>query len=100
MSLYTSSSQQRLLAMLMELAGHEVSGQAPSELAKALEIGASTVTRDLANLMEAGMAEQIPETGRYRLGPKLIRIAVKHMAEMERATARLVDAKNRYSREP
>jgi DNA-binding IclR family transcriptional regulator len=98
--IYDNAAQQRILAMVMTLAGHELHGLTNKDLAEGLSVSAGTITRDLHNLVKAGFAEQIAETGRYRLGPKPVRISVAHMAEMERATSRLAETKNRYSREP
>ena len=52
------------------------------------------------NLREMGLAEVIQETGRIRLGPKVVQIAISHMTAMDRATSRLDEIKNRYSRQP
>lgn len=97
---YDNSSQLRILRALMVLAGQELHGVAPGELAKSLQVSPSIVTRDLHNLREAGFAEPIQETGRWRLGPKLVQIAVAFAHGVSRAETRLAEIKNRYSREP
>jgi DNA-binding IclR family transcriptional regulator len=99
-SQYDSKSQQRILQMLRTLAGNEFHGLQPSEIAQALKCGASTVTRDLHNLREAGFAEQIPETGRWRLGPSLVQISIAFSTSLDRAHARLKEVTNRFTREP
>lgn len=95
---YAHEGQQRLLKLLQVLAGHEVTGLLPGDIARAQECNASLVTRDLANLAIAGYAEQLPDTGRWRLGPALVQIALKHMTALERAEQRLAETRNRYSR--
>lgn len=98
--IYINSAQQRLLKAVVLLAGNEFSGLAPSDLAKALNTNPSNVTRDLANLKEAGLAEQIQDTGRWRLGPKLIQIALAFSDHMSRATNRIDEMQQRYTRKP
>ena len=96
---YDSPAQQRILRALLVLAGNEFQGVAPGELAKALGVNPSTATRDLHNLREAGFAEQIQETSRWRLGPKPVQIALAFSTALSRARARLDEITNRYSRE-
>ncbi len=96
---YDSPAAQRILAMVMVLAGNEFNGLLPSDIAKALKCGASTVTRDLHNLQAAGFAEQIPETGRWRLGPKVVQIAVSFSTALNRAETRLREVTQRFTRE-
>lgn len=97
---YINDAQQRIFAIQSLLAGHELQGLAPSEIAKALSVGASTVTRDLANFREAGFAEQIEETGRWRLGPRPIQMAISFQQALARAAQRVDGIQNRYTRQP
>lgn len=97
---YDNASQQRILRLLLILSGHELHGLAPKDLAESLRVSPGTITRDVHNLREMGLAEVIQETGRIRLGPVLVRIAIAHMTAMERAQTRLTETKNRYSSEP
>ena len=98
--IYINAAQQRLLKAVVLLAGNEFNGLAPSDLAKALNTNPSNVTRDLANLKEAGLAEQLPDTGRWRLGPKLIQIALAFSDHMSRSSARIEEMQQRYTRQP
>jgi DNA-binding IclR family transcriptional regulator len=98
--IYINAAQQRLLKAIVLLAGNEFSGLAPSDLAKALNTNPSNVTRDLANLKEAGLAEQLPDTGRWRLGPKLVQIALAFSDQMSRSTSRIDEMQQRYTRQP
>jgi DNA-binding IclR family transcriptional regulator len=95
---YTNDAQQRILRLLGVLAGNEITGLKPSEVAQLNQCAPSVATRDLANLREAGLAELVPETGRWRLAPGIVQIAIKHMAALERAETRLAETRNRYSR--
>lgn len=96
---YTSASQQRLLKLLLTLAGNEFTGLLPSELARSTHSSASNVTRDLHNLKLAGLAEEVPDTnGRWRLGPKIVQVAIAHLNCRDRAQSRLTELNQRYSR--
>lgn len=97
---YDSPGQQRILRALLVLAGNEFQGVAPGELAKSMGVSPGTATRDLHNLREVGFADQIQETGRWRLGPKIVQIALAFSHELTRAESRLSEIKNRYTREP
>lgn len=95
---YTSEPQQRILRLIGVLAGHEITGIAPAEIAKQMGCVASMVTRDMDNLRTAGFAEQVPETGLWRLAPPVVQIALKHMAVLDRTERRLAETRQRYSR--
>jgi DNA-binding IclR family transcriptional regulator len=54
----------------------EVGGEVgTNELARLTGINPSTVSRILATLVDAGYAEHQPATGRYRLGPQVLRLS-------------------------
>ena len=95
---YICQPQQRLMELIRALAGHEIDGMAPGEIAKLNACAPAQVTRDLANLRAFGWAEQIANTGRWRLGPQIVQLAMRHMAALDRAQRRLADTTNRYSR--
>lgn len=95
---YTNASQQRILGAIKALAGHEITGVAPAVLARELGCTAACITRDMDNLRTAGLAEQVPETGRWRLGPSVVQIALAHMSALDRAERRLDEVRGRYSR--
>ena len=96
---YTNDSQQRILRVIQALAGHEITGVAPAALAREVGCSAACITRDIDNLRTAGLAEEVPETGRWRLGPALVNIALSHMSALDRAEKRLSEVRNRYARE-
>jgi len=64
---------QRALSVLDELAAAQVD-LGTNELARRTGINASSVSRLLATLGEAGVVEHMPETGRYRLGLRLLEL--------------------------
>lgn len=97
---YDNAGQQRILRALLVLAGNEFNGVAPGELAKAMNESASSATRDLHNLKEVGFAEQIQETGRWRLGPKVVQVSFAFSHELARAQQRVSELQNRYTRLP
>ena len=66
-------SSRRALAILDLLAAEGPLGT--NEIARRLHTTASTVSRQLGTLVEAGYAEHEPETGRYRPGIRLVHIA-------------------------
>lgn len=93
---YTNAAQQRLLQLIDLLAGHELNGLAPGEIAKGLGCSASIVTRDLANLRQAGWAEQTPKGARWRLAPHAIEISLRYAAAVRAGQQNLNDLQNRY----
>lgn len=46
-----------------------------NELARVTGINASTVSRILATLVESGYVQHRPETGRYRIGPQVLKLS-------------------------
>lgn len=92
---YVSSSQQRVLNTLKALFGHEVSGITAQELADKLETSNSRVFKDLKNLEEAGLAEQLPNKN-WRIAPLLGREAIKVMNALDTARRRIDEAYQRY----
>lgn len=95
---YINAAQQRVLQIIFRLAGHEIEGIAPSELAGAIRTSASNITRDLANLREAGFAEPL-DNGRWRLTPRVVQISLAASAAFAKAQDRLDEARQRFGRE-
>ncbi len=98
---YTSGSQERGYKVMLLLAGHEIDGIAPGQIAEALKTNPSNITRDLRVLQNVGLAEPLPHNPKlWRLAPKLVQIAnayASHIAEMQR---RSDEVKQRYTRNP
>lgn len=97
---YINAAQQRVLQILMLLAGHELFGLAPNEIAKAVRTSPSNVTRDLANLHAAGLAEQVQDTGRWRITPRLGQIGLRVMNALGEARRRVEETAQRFTVTP
>lgn len=95
---YTNAAQQRLLQIIDLLAGHEVLGLPPSEIARAVGCSAAVVTRDMDNLQLAGWAERTPKGERWRLTPHPIQISVRCAAGWAEAEKDLKDIAQRFGR--
>lgn len=104
---YKCEAQQRVLFVMMALAGHEFDGVSLTEIATALaqRNGKSkggqknNVFRDLHNLKEAGLAEQLPDSERWRLTPRLVQVAQAHQRHVARINARAEELQQRYGRD-
>ena len=93
-------SLRKVCAYFRVLAGHEVEGLRPVQIAQGVSVAAATVTRDMRVLADEGFVERVPGMeDRWRLGPKPIQLALAHMQGMERLTSRLNETKQRYSRD-
>ncbi len=68
----------RVLALLVELAGHP-EGATLDDLAAAMGGSKSTIHRALGSLVRSGLAEQSGR-GRYALGDEFVRLAFRHHA--------------------
>lgn len=92
---YISNAQQRVLNTLKALFGHEIAGITAKDLATHLNVTSSQVFKDLMNLQEAGVAEQLPNKN-WRVAPALGREAFKIMNNLDTARRRLDETANRY----
>jgi len=79
------------------LAGHELLGLAPGEIAKGIGVGAPWVSINLpAIAAETGFVERIDGTNRWRLGVPLVRIANTVTTGLATAQKRLGEVSERY----
>lgn len=92
---YTSKGQQRLLAALSAMAGRELDGISPGELAQLTGMSATQVTATLANLQAAGWATRT-ETGLWKLTPTPVRIFAKVAQNFEQARLRIMNLEQSY----
>lgn len=79
------------------LAGHEVLGLAPGEIAKGLGVSASWVSVNLPALAGTGFVEQVANTNRWRLGVAFVRIAVTVGTNLTAAKRNLDELSQRYA---
>jgi IclR family acetate operon transcriptional repressor len=75
------ASAQRSLAILDVLAVEPALGT--NEIARRTGVAASTVSRQLATLVEAGLVERVPSNGQYRLGIRLVALATAVLARLD-----------------
>jgi DNA-binding IclR family transcriptional regulator len=75
------ASARRSFAILDVLADEPSLGT--NEIARRLGVSASTTSRQLATLVEAGLVEHVPATGRYRLGIRLVSLATAVLARLD-----------------
>ena len=97
MSKYLSDAQQRVLKTLDVLFGHEVHGLAPTQISKLVGTSPSNTTRDLANLREAGFAEQVADTDNWRITPRLGQRALAILHTIDREAKRIEEVRNRFT---
>lgn len=98
-SFKVNNAQQRVLRILLVLAGNEGEGVAQSAVARAIKATDSRAFNDLRNLAEAGFAEKL-SNGNWRLAPKAVQIAIAHMNGLARLKAMASEIEQRYSRDP
>jgi len=95
---YENAAQQRVLKTMLALFGHEVDGLNPSQIAKAVGTTSSNVTRDIYNLIEAGVAEKLAHNDNIRITPRVGQRAIAILNNLSAASQRLEDTKNRFTR--
>jgi len=96
---YDNAGQQRVLKVMLAMFGHEIEGISPSQLAKAVGASPSCITRDLHNLVEAGIAERMPHNENARIAPRIGQRALAILNNIDIAARRVEEARNRYTRE-
>ena len=80
------------------LAGNEVLGLAPGEIAKGIDVSPSWVSVNLPALAATtGFVEQVDGTNRWRLGVPFVRISVTVATNLGQAQRRLEEVSTRYS---
>lgn len=79
------------------LAGHELLGLAPGEIAKGLCVGAPWVSVNLPTLAaETGFVERVDGTNRWRLGVPFVRISMAVSTQLNAAKRQLDEVSARY----
>lgn len=80
------------------LAGHELLGLAPGEIAKGLGVSAPWVSVNLpAIAAQTGFVERIDGTNRWRLGVPFVRIAFTVSSRYQSAVKQLDEVGTRYA---
>lgn len=98
MSQYISAQVQRVLTAIELMAGKELDGVEPKQLAKELDTSPADVTRILANLAQAGWAERLPgNEKRWRLHKKPVQLSNTVDHNMKNVLRNLQQEYNNYS---
>lgn len=92
-----SGPMRKLCDLFLLLAGHEVHGLAPGEIAKGLKVPPSWVSVNLPAIATLGFVERVPDTNRWRLGVKFVRISTTVATNLSRARQQLDEVAQRYS---
>lgn len=79
------------------LAGHEVLGLAPGEIAKGMDVSPSWVSVNLPALASTGFVEQVIGTNRWRLGVAFVRLAFTVSTQLQASKRRLDEVSQRYN---
>ena len=96
-SLALSEPIRKTCELFKLLAGHEVLGLAPGEIAAALKVPPSWCSRNLPALATTGFVEQVAGTNRWRLGVPLVRIAITVSSNLNQAKRQLEELSQRYA---
>lgn len=92
-----SGQVRRVCDLLRLLAGHEVLGLSPGEIAQGLGVPPSWCSRNLPALATTGFVEQVAGVNRWRLGVAFVRIAFTVSSQLNAARQRLDETTHRYS---
>lgn len=92
-----SSPMAKTCELLRLLAGHELLGLAPAEIAKGLGVGAPWVSVNLPALATTGFVERVDGANRWRLGPAFVRIAFTVSTNLAQAKRKLDELNTRYA---
>ena len=84
-------------ALYRLLAGHELLGLSPGEIAKGIDVSPSWVSINLPALAEDGFVEQVQGTNRWRLGVQFVRIAITVTTNLNQNKRQLDDLSQRYA---
>jgi DNA-binding IclR family transcriptional regulator len=96
---YISDQVQRTLRVIRFMAGKEISGISPTELAKLANVSASNITRVLANLEAQQFVERLPaDNKRYRLAAALVQLSNTVALNLSQAQLQLQQDQTNYSR--
>ena len=92
-----AGSIQKTCDLFRLLAGNELLGLSPGEIAKGLSVSPSWVSINLPALATTGFVEQVLGTNRWRLGVSFVRIAMTVTTNMNENKRRFEDTTARSS---
>lgn len=92
----TVKGAEKVLKVLKALRGYSLHGISNRDLAEKLDESPSQITRALQTLVSEGLAKK-DENDLYTLGTSVVQIAKSHLAEVERAKARIAEIEQRTS---
>jgi len=84
-------------ALYQLLAGKELMGLAPGEIAAGIGVAPSWVSQTLPALAETGFVERVEGTNRWRLGVVFVRIANTVAINLAASQRRLDEVQRRYA---
>ena len=91
-----SGKGQRLLSVFKALEAHPLIGISNKEIAEGLDLNPSYVTRELEDLIEAGLVVKL-DNGNFAYSVKTLQIAERFRQQHERLSARLKEIHDRTS---
>lgn len=83
--------------LFLLMAGHELLGLTPGEIAKGLNVAPSWVSVNLPAIATTGFVERVGDTNRWRLGVPFVRISVTVASNLSTAKRRLDEITERYA---
>lgn len=90
-----NKSAGKVFTVLDALFRNFADGYTNGELAVATGMSQPVITRYVATLIEAGYAERIPETGRFRVSVALARKSIQIMQSLDAAEQRIRETTSR-----
>ncbi|SAY50911.1 helix-turn-helix domain-containing protein [Neisseria weaveri] len=91
-----SSKGQRLLKVLKALKGHSFTGVSNKELADALDMKPTQVSRDLEDLMAEGLVMKL-DNGRFAHSVQMLQIAQAYSNQVARLQAQINETNQRIA---
>ncbi|PHV02813.1 helix-turn-helix domain-containing protein [Iodobacter sp. BJB302] len=85
-----SGKGSRVLQVLKALRGHTITGLSNKDLADALGCSPATITRDMADLIDAGLAVKL-ENGRFAHSVQMLQIAQAHAEHVAKLQSRIIE---------
>ncbi|SFH16581.1 phage associated protein [Neisseria elongata] len=92
----TSKKAQRLLRVFLAMDAHPIVGISNKELSDGLGIPPASASRDLEDLMAAGLVVRL-DNGNYAYSVRTLQIAERFRQQQERLTAKLKEIHDRTS---